>query len=91
MDAVQAVRNRILQLCEGYDLSINRLATLSALQKAGNYSAVAATSAARPMPSMRRGELNIRISVLIELKKIYPCAYDDFFAGLDNEKHREKM
>ena len=55
MDAVQAVRNRILQLCEGYDLSINRLATLSALQKAGNYSAVAATSAARPMPSMRRG------------------------------------
>lgn len=37
------------------------------------------------------GELNIRISVLIELKKIYRCAYDDFFAGLDNEKHREKM
>ena len=31
------------------------------------------------------GELNIRISVLIELKKIYRCAYDDFFAGLDNE------
>ena len=30
------------------------------------------------------GELNIRISVLIELKKIYRCAYDDFFAGLDN-------
>ena len=55
MNTVQAVRNRILQLCEGYDLSINRLATLSALQKAGNYSAVAATSAARPMPSMRRG------------------------------------
>ena len=36
-------------------------------------------------------ELNIRISVLIELKKIYRCAYDDFFAGLDNEEHREKM
>ena len=31
MDTVQAVRNRILQLCEEYDLSINRLATLSAL------------------------------------------------------------
>ena len=30
------------------------------------------------------GELNIRISVLIELKKIYRCAYDDFFAGLGN-------
>ena len=29
------------------------------------------------------GELNIRISVLIELRKIYDCAYDDFFAGLD--------
>ncbi len=37
------------------------------------------------------GELNIRISVLIELKKIYRCSYDDFFAGLDDEKHREKM
>lgn len=31
------------------------------------------------------GELNIRISVIIELKKIYNCAYDDFFAGLDSE------
>ena len=29
------------------------------------------------------GELNIRISVLIELKKIYGCTYDDFFEGLD--------
>lgn len=29
------------------------------------------------------GELNIRISVLVELKKIYNCTYDDFFAGLD--------
>ncbi len=28
------------------------------------------------------GELNIRISVLIALKEIYGCAYDDFFAGL---------
>ena len=31
------------------------------------------------------GELNIRASVLIELKKIYQCTYDDFFAGLDAE------
>lgn len=30
------------------------------------------------------GELNIRISVLIELRKIYNCAYDVFFDGLDN-------
>ena len=29
------------------------------------------------------GELNIRASVIIELKKIYKCAYDDFFYGLD--------
>ena len=29
------------------------------------------------------GELNVKISVLIELKKIYKCTYDDFFAELD--------
>ena len=29
------------------------------------------------------GELNIRASVLIELKKIYGCSYDEFFYGLD--------
>ena len=29
------------------------------------------------------GELNIRASVLIELKKIYQCTYDDFFDGLE--------
>lgn len=29
------------------------------------------------------GELNIRIRVLIELRKIYGCSYDDFFEGLD--------
>ena len=29
------------------------------------------------------GELNIRISVLIGLKKIYRCSFDDFFEGLD--------
>ena len=31
------------------------------------------------------GELNIRASVIIELKKIYKCSYDEFFAGLDIE------
>lgn len=30
------------------------------------------------------GQLNIRASVLIELKKFYGCLYDDFFQGLDN-------
>ncbi|MBQ6873031.1 MAG: helix-turn-helix transcriptional regulator [Clostridia bacterium] len=29
------------------------------------------------------GELNIRVSVLVELKKIYGCSYDDFFIGLE--------
>ncbi|WP_346908288.1 helix-turn-helix domain-containing protein [Faecalicatena orotica] len=32
------------------------------------------------------GELNIRISVLIALRKIYGCSYDDFFEGLDEEE-----
>jgi len=31
------------------------------------------------------GELNIRASVIIELKKIYNCSYDDFFENLDIE------
>lgn len=30
------------------------------------------------------GELNIRASVLIELRKIYKCSYDAFFEGLEN-------
>ena len=30
------------------------------------------------------GELNIRASVLIELRKIYDCSYDAFFEGLEN-------
>lgn len=29
------------------------------------------------------GELNIKASVIVALKKIYDCSYDDFFAGLD--------
>ena len=29
------------------------------------------------------GELNIRASVIIELRKFYKCSYDDFFVGLD--------
>lgn len=31
------------------------------------------------------GELNIRASVIIQLKKIYGCTYDDFFEGLEQE------
>lgn len=30
------------------------------------------------------GELNIKASVIIELRKIYNCSYDEFFEGLDN-------
>ena len=30
------------------------------------------------------GELNIRASVLIELRRIYHCSYDDFFVGLES-------
>ena len=29
------------------------------------------------------GELNVRASVIIELRKLYGCTYDDFFEGLD--------
>lgn len=32
------------------------------------------------------GELNIRVSVIIELRKIFNCSYDEFFAGLDNSE-----
>lgn len=30
------------------------------------------------------GELNIRVSVLMELQKFYGCGYDAFFEGLDS-------
>ena len=33
------------------------------------------------------GELNIRARVLIELRKIYGCPYDDFFHGLDPDEN----
>lgn len=29
------------------------------------------------------GELNIRASVIVTLRKIYGCTYDDFFLGLE--------
>lgn len=31
------------------------------------------------------GELNIRASVIVCLKKIYGCSYDEFFDGLEQE------
>lgn len=36
-------------------------------------------------PRDKSGELNIKVSVLIGLKRIYNCAYDDFFAGLEEK------
>ena len=35
------------------------------------------------------GELNIRVSVIIELRRIYRCTYDEFFAGLDRSAENE--
>ena len=35
------------------------------------------------------GVLNIPISLLIRLKKIYNCTYDEFFAGLEPEPKKE--
>lgn len=32
------------------------------------------------------GELNIRASVLLELKTLYACSYDEFFADLPGGK-----
>ena len=32
------------------------------------------------------GELNIRASVIVELRKIYHCSYDDFFVDLDTNQ-----
>lgn len=32
------------------------------------------------------GELNIKISDIILLKKIFKCSYDDFFEGLDSKQ-----
>lgn len=32
------------------------------------------------------GELNIRASVIIELKHYYQCSYDEFFLGLDSRQ-----
>ena len=31
------------------------------------------------------GELNIRVSGLMELRRLYDCSYDAFFAGLDKQ------
>ena len=35
------------------------------------------------------GELNVRVSVLLALKRLYGCPYDAFFAGLDTANDAE--
>lgn len=35
------------------------------------------------MMEQKSGELNIRASVMIELKKLHDCFYDEFFMGLE--------
>ena len=32
------------------------------------------------------GQLNIRASILIELRKIYRCSYNEFFFGLEHDE-----
>lgn len=32
------------------------------------------------------GELNIRASVIVALRNIYNCTYDEFFVGLEKEE-----
>ncbi len=51
-----------------------------------SFNAGAATLAGLLNEKYEQGQLNIRISVLIELRKIYQCTYDDFFEGLDKTK-----
>ena len=36
------------------------------------------------------GELNIRASVIIELRKIYNCTFDDLFEGIDTTTEQNK-
>lgn len=33
------------------------------------------------------GELNVKVSVILALKQIYNCQFDDFFAGLKIEQN----
>ncbi|MDD2268124.1 MAG: helix-turn-helix transcriptional regulator [Eubacteriales bacterium] len=33
------------------------------------------------------GELNVKVSVILALKEIYNCQFDEFFAGLEIEQN----
>lgn len=66
------------KLRDGYGISQEKLCAL--LQQRG--CDIGRTTYAK----YENGELNIRASVLIELKKLYACDYDAFFEGLDEQE-----
>lgn len=42
-----------------------------------------------PYAKYEAGELNVRVSALLALKRLYGCPYDAFFAGLDTADDAE--
>ena len=72
------IGNNLKNLREKYDISQEKLCVL--LQHRG------CDIGRSTYAKYENGELNIKVSVLIELRKIYGCAYDDFFEGLDTQK-----
>lgn len=69
------IGNNLKSLREKYDILQEKLCAL--LQSRG------CDIGRSTYAKYENGELNIKVSVLIELRKIYDCAYDDFFEGLD--------
>ncbi len=70
--------SNLKKLREQYDISQEKLCAL--LQRQG------CDIGRSTYAKYENGELNIKISVLMELRKIYGCSYDDFFEGLDKRK-----
>lgn len=69
------IGNNLKSLREKYDISQEKLCAL--LQSRG------CDIGRSTYAKYENGELNIKVSVLIELRKIYDCTYDDFFMDLD--------
>ena len=72
------IGNNLKALRENYDISQEKLCAL--LQNRG------CDIGRSTYAKYENGELNIKISGLIELRKIYGCSYDDFFEGVDIQK-----
>ena len=72
------IGNNLKVLREKYNISQEKLCAL--LQRRG------CDIGRSTYAKYENGELNIKISVLIELRKIYNCSYDDFFEGLDTQE-----